>query len=100
MTQLPYALVVGATSALFASLPAGFGCPALVALLLSFAVLVAIVLLVGQRVEDAQHETYLSKALSYVRQRFFRSHIPHHQKRRTVEDNEDDTEMMIQPSDT
>lgn len=50
-TQMPYALTVASTSILCGTLPIGFGAPAWLLLILGTVAMIAVVLLVGQKVE-------------------------------------------------
>lgn len=51
-TQMPYALAVGLVSILCGTLPIGFGAPAWLLLILGTVAMIAIVLLVGKKVEE------------------------------------------------
>jgi Na+/H+ antiporter NhaC len=50
-TQMPYALTVAGISILCGTLPIGFGAPAWLLLILGTVAMIAVVLLVGQKVE-------------------------------------------------
>ncbi len=58
-TQLPYAMLVGAVGIAVGTIPAGYGFPPVMSIIIGVAVLVAILLYFGRKVDDASPQSQL-----------------------------------------